>query len=214
MPTHSIPLHTNAALRAKVSALQRAILNAPIRGLDPSIVIPPIRLHLTLGVMSLQPDAVPAALALLHALQPRLSANLHIALDALDILRPRRTAPDTWADVLYLAPRDSPALRHISTLVHTEFTRAGYITETRPLKLHCTVLNTSKRRPRRPFCYSDILSAPALDLLAPTRPLSPRAPVPIALGPDAVVPVHTVELWLMGSRAPDGAYVSCGAVHF
>ncbi|KAG6902063.1 hypothetical protein C0995_004909 [Termitomyces sp. Mi166 len=378
-PTHSIPLHTNPSLRSQIATFQDQLLTpsasqnanttmtlttpnssantTKVRGLDPSIVIPPIRFHLTLGVMALSPEpdtlsrqgpsattpipsytpaqpdsaiasnssnpqetrpmyTVSTALGLLRSLKPQidaiLSANattsgsapsptinvspsvttmptkLEVILDALDILRPAKppkpskpkstptqvqttrssiskslltepqadsstfTLPtvisteqsenDVWADVLYLAPQETPALRQIADLVHGEFKRAGYITETRPLKLHCTVLNTSKRQPARargqPFCYSDILCTDALKLIAcppstalsnvpcvtserwtstsPTPAIRPSKPtaVPIALGRDSIVQVHSVELWIMGSRAPDGAYVSCGGVQF
>ncbi|KAG6834224.1 hypothetical protein H0H93_011059 [Arthromyces matolae] len=134
---------------------------------------------------------------------------------------------EVWADVLYLAPREIPALRQISDVVHQEFKNAGYITEKRPLKLHCTVLNTSKRRPYsargHPFCYSDILRHEALNLLSasPSSVSLPQTqasasqksfpklfhppPVPINLGPEAVVAVKGVELWVMGSRDMNGA---------
>ena len=70
-------------------------------------------------------------------------------------------------------------------LVHQAFKDAGYLTDTRPLKvwyiyivtarissflmtkLHCTILNTShrKNRFRQPFSYSDILASDALRFL-------------------------------------------------
>ncbi|KAG5339019.1 hypothetical protein C0989_005408 [Termitomyces sp. Mn162] len=170
---------------------------------------------------------------------------------------------DIWADVLYLAPRLTPPLRQIAGdypspvsipseyilmfvgigLVHGAFRQAGYITDTRLLKLHCTVLNTSKRRPagahRQPFCFSDILQTDALKYLIPQTSPAPSidsatlakstttstapslftsesesACYPVSLGPDAVVQVHGVELWTMGSQAADGAYVSCGGIKF
>ncbi|KAG6846936.1 hypothetical protein H0H93_011009, partial [Arthromyces matolae] len=271
-----------------------------IRSLDPSIVIPPIRFHLTLGAMALTLEetdegvqvnspirTVDTALALLDSLKPRLDAILRaesdqgretpllVEFEALDILRPSKpkkkkspngkegesptAAPqepppvtaeqssppgnagnhlesEVWADVLYLAPREIPALRQISDVVHQEFKNAGYITEKRPLKLHCTVLNTSKRRPYsargHPFCYSDILRHEALNLLSasPSSVSLPQTqasasqksfpklfhppPIPINLGLEAAVAVKGVELWVMGSRDKNGAYVSCGGVSF
>ncbi|KAF5378313.1 hypothetical protein D9615_008800 [Tricholomella constricta] len=290
-PTHfiAVPLHTNPTLRTRIAAFQSSLLSAspPIRGLDPSITIEPIRFHLTLGVMALSeeptfpemtvsPDTrtVSTALALLRSLKPRLDAildtdggehadhaGLQVVLDALDIMRPVPAAgasDDVWADVLYLAPRetgvDGVKLRKIADCIERTFKEAGYVTETRPLKLHCTVLNTSKRRPARArgrhFCYSDILRAlapattPTLhppvpfavpapapasttirtaDTTTATKTLPPPpAPVPLAralaLAADPTpametpVLVHELGLWAMGSRAPDGAYVSCGGV--
>ncbi|KAF8055142.1 hypothetical protein FPV67DRAFT_868325 [Lyophyllum atratum] len=68
-PTHflAIPLNTNPTLRSRVNAFQTHLLqpgavpdgtrNAPIRGLDKSIMIDPMRFHLTLGVMALDEEA-------------------------------------------------------------------------------------------------------------------------------------------------------------
>ncbi|KAG6827193.1 hypothetical protein H0H92_012840 [Tricholoma furcatifolium] len=148
---------------------------------------------------------------------------------------------DVWADVLYLVPQETPVLRQVADLVHSTFKREGYITDTRPLKLHCTVLNTSKRRPSsargQPFCYSDILKIgapifrePRPSISAPTtlipntdpRPSASRPssglrhppPVAVTLRPEATVGARGVELWVMGSYAPDGSYVSLGGVPF
>ncbi|KAF8059242.1 hypothetical protein FPV67DRAFT_461983 [Lyophyllum atratum] len=82
---------------------------------------------------------------------------------------------DTWAEVMYLAPKetgeDVQKLRRIADLVNSTFRREGYIVEKRALKLHCTLLNTSKRRPARttgqPFSYSDLLRSDAMHLLRP-----------------------------------------------
>ncbi|KAF8800111.1 hypothetical protein BYT27DRAFT_7263259 [Phlegmacium glaucopus] len=79
------------------------------------------------------------------------------------------------AGVLYVAPEiknesvntDLHKLIQVSDLVHRAFKDAGYLTDTRPLKLHCTIINTSHRKPffRQPFSYSDILAVDALRLL-------------------------------------------------
>jgi len=58
-PTHflALPIGHHAALRSAISALTSSWLahEPPIDGLDPSIIINPRRLHLTLGVMALAP---------------------------------------------------------------------------------------------------------------------------------------------------------------
>ncbi|KAH0585755.1 hypothetical protein H2248_008962 [Termitomyces sp. 'cryptogamus'] len=290
----AIPLHTSPYLHSQIGAFQARLLNplhtnpttkrrstsssdvnfTKVRGLDSSIVIPPIRFHLTLGVMALSPEfdvppqpsspmtapnssyppesgatqsystapqglassnsctmqpvrTVTTALALLQSLKPQIDAtlrdndttspapmgdappviptDLEIIFDALDILRPTKppqppkspesnftptqvkiarstvlastssasprvkdessaskstlTEPqadtttlvpptmrsleqssptqgnDIWADVLYLAPRLTPPLRQIAGLVHGAFRQAGYITDTRLLKV-------------------------------------------------------------------------------
>ncbi|KAF8998280.1 hypothetical protein BDQ17DRAFT_819876 [Cyathus striatus] len=46
----------------------------------------------------------------------------------------------------------------VADLVHQTFKWEGYIIENRPLTLHCTIINTSHRRPRNlrlPFSYTD-----------------------------------------------------------
>ncbi|KAF5369080.1 hypothetical protein D9758_002900 [Tetrapyrgos nigripes] len=66
-------------------------------------------------------------------------------------------------------------LARVSELVHKTFKEAGYITDTRPLKLHCTVINTSHRKipkgfrgpaanakRRELFSFDDILASKAL----------------------------------------------------
>ncbi|CAA7266131.1 unnamed protein product [Cyclocybe aegerita] len=166
-------------------------------------------------------------------------------------------------------------LEAVCDLIHRTFKEAEYITDTRPLKLHCTILNASHRKPirRMPFCYSDILSSGACDLIRapdtlPAEQLSTSATIkaesapeegqssglediivddptptatrpqdkPCSVGPDTretrpskprrvplVIPpplpinlgtydVREVQLWVMGSRGPDGGYVSLGGV--
>ncbi|TFK17635.1 hypothetical protein FA15DRAFT_675940 [Coprinopsis marcescibilis] len=215
-PTHflALPLQTHSTLRTRIGNFQSALLqhSPPITGLDPSIVIDPRRLHLTLGVMALvhpgeEADAPSAegreglqpkkttddALALLRSLQPRISQLLlesgggegvKVLLEVLDVFPPGAT---TGANVLYLGPEMAGIdnLRHrssnaisssredkrswkerlwtVSNFVHQEFKKAGYIVEKRPLKLHCTILNASHRKPKRrlPFSYEDILNSSA-----------------------------------------------------
>lgn len=263
-PSHflAIPLYTSSGFRARVSSFQNHLqssLDPSIRGLDPSIVIHPMKLHLTLGVMTLVGDSGPsessgkrstkrrkwendeemksesstdptrtvtAALELLRSLKPRIDvilgkvdtsvqAPMSVEIEKMDIMRrvkaPRplqgegtslskttkepqsekgkykEDAVDSqdliWADVLYLAPRESgpdgQKFRQVCDLVLSTFKAAGFITERRPLKLHCTILNTSHRKPQRrdaPFCYSDVLKcSEAMEVLGatPSRPLVP-----------------------------------------
>ena len=95
-PTHflALPIGHHPELRNAMAALSSSWLahEPPIEGLDPSIVVHPRRLHLTLGVMALArgPDANPnpgpgsseqrrdlaGATALLDSLAPRIRAVL------------------------------------------------------------------------------------------------------------------------------------------
>lgn len=100
------------ALRQRMMAFTSSLLTSDpeIPGLDSSIVIPPRRLHLTLGVMSLTDsvqlsgpsigDEIPqktlaAAITLLNTLRPRIigllqNTPLRVALNRVDIMRPDR----------------------------------------------------------------------------------------------------------------------------
>lgn len=166
----------------------------PITGLDPSIVISPPRLHLTLGVMSLSesrpegtsapvlgdsigrggasegpqleeqtapPKTISDAIDFLQSLEPEIQQilqgqPLRLVLDELSVMRRSKSGE---ADVMYLGPSNATvkteehaqtfkALRRSRSLecnrfrsdnceetVHDRFREAGFVTETRPLKV-------------------------------------------------------------------------------
>ncbi|KAF8721823.1 hypothetical protein AX14_010157 [Amanita brunnescens Koide BX004] len=212
-PTHflALPLCTHQNLRTRVAAFQNDLLaaNPPIAGLDRSIVIDPRRLHITLGVMTLYPDgphSVESALSLLQSLQPSIAVLLQgknavkVRLDSLDILKPDRDRSN--AHVLFLGPStlddDGARLQAVCNLVNKAFADAGFITETRPLKLHCTILNTTYRRPRSrmPFSYADILASTAYNT--------------VHTAGFGTYDIRRIELLRMGSYGPNNEYVSCG----
>ncbi|KAN0131551.1 AKAP7 2'5' RNA ligase-like domain containing protein [Lactarius tabidus] len=212
-PTHflALPLGHHADLRSAVQGLTTSWLahDPPIDGLDPSIVVQPRRLHLTLGVMSLTPNQeegeqthhLAGATRLLAELAPRVRAALERAPLRVPLGRLAVMQPDpTRAHVLYAEPNisspDGRRLRAVCELVRDAFTKAGFLAvDRRPLKLHCTLLNTNYRRPmpgqrrapgRVPFSFAA---------------LPPAAP---NLGTWTVDELQICE---MGSWAPDGAYV-------
>ncbi|KAF8875285.1 kinase A anchor protein, partial [Infundibulicybe gibba] len=213
------------ALRERISSFQAELIRnqPPIPGLDSSIIIDPRRMHITLGVMHLEQDipsashsrpvrhTVSTALDLLRSLQPQLAqtsgTKLSITLDSMDIFQPQRNfgeAGALGANVLFIGPSnsDDKRLRDICDMTHRTFRQHGYITEKRPLKLHCSILNTSHRKPRRrqPFSYSAILASNA------HRPLTC---LPVNLG---TWEIHRIELWVMGSHGPNNEYISCGGI--
>ncbi|KAK1226211.1 hypothetical protein PQX77_010793 [Marasmius sp. AFHP31] len=243
-PTHflSLPLGQHPELRSRVAKFQDALLNphgssSAVKGLHPSIVINPRRLHLTLGVMSLQKpkegqgssDTTPektveSALDLLRSLQSRLSEEgpVHIPLKQLGAFGSKKGARVLWVSPVEQAedgetPDESSNREKLAriccklhsrlkfssidsrspclALVHRTFKEAGYILDTRPLKvsivltffvtsllpltqLHCTLINTSHRKPSSKrhilFSYDDILASQALHdiqiLSAPETP--------------------------------------------
>jgi len=81
----------------------------------------------------------------------------------MDVMKPGRGTPKGEAHVLWVGPPD-PAqsledelegnrrLHEVCQFIHSSFKEAGYIVEDRPLKLHCTVVNTvyRKRSPKVP----------------------------------------------------------------
>ncbi|KAL5482297.1 hypothetical protein ACEPAI_8891 [Sanghuangporus weigelae] len=133
-----------------------------------------------------KPKSLPTvslALSLLRLLRPRIlealdGHSLRVPLTSIDVMKPDRN-DSTRAHVLFTGPSENDLLsengqrlKRVCELINTEFIRSGLvIDEKRPLKLHCTLLNTSYRRPRVngprvPFSFIDILDCPAVKALA------------------------------------------------
>ncbi|KAH9043549.1 AKAP7 2'5' RNA ligase-like domain-containing protein, partial [Lactarius deliciosus] len=224
-PTHflALPIGHHADLRSTVQALTASWLahDPPIDGLDPSIVVQPRRLHLTLGVMALAPSP-PSRAAVDPAAEPETERDLAAAARLLADLAPRIRAilaraplrvplgrltvmqPDPMrAHVLYAEPDisspDGRRLRAVCELIRDAFMEAGFLAaDRRPLKLHCTLLNTNYRRP----------------VPGQRRPAG-RVPFNFTTFPSAARDNSNLGIWTvdelqiceMGSWAPDGAYV-------
>ncbi|KAF7768412.1 hypothetical protein Agabi119p4_7655 [Agaricus bisporus var. burnettii] len=212
-PTHflALPLHNHPMLRNRVAAFQNSLFDRNgstlVRGLDKSILVDPRRLHMTLGVMALDGETkdITSALELLESLRPALRAVLEerhsVKVEfktAPEVLKTEKREGEIFANVLYLGvnePSDETTrLKQVCDIIHNAFKTAGYITETRPLKLHCTLVNTNYRRPRRreAFSYDDIP----------------------ATGEFGGYDVAGVEVWEMGSRTENNEYASCGGIRF
>ncbi|KAH7924975.1 hypothetical protein BV22DRAFT_1105190 [Leucogyrophana mollusca] len=232
----SLPIGHHALLRDSISAFTGGLLQsaAPLPGLDKSIVIAPRRLHFTLGVMSLVDPAktghavssgmktLPDALSLLSTLKPRIielmqSHPLRVPLNSMNIMKPDGGDPDK-AHVLWLGPDfntdDARRLKAVGELVNKAFVDSGFVLDRRPLKLHCTVINTSHRRPRpkgarQPFSYKALLTSTGGQaiLRQPSGQLDYCHPVKVDFGSWEVDEVQICE---MGSCGPEGEYVSCG----
>ncbi|KAH8989573.1 AKAP7 2'5' RNA ligase-like domain-containing protein [Lactarius akahatsu] len=224
-PTHflALPIGHHAHLRSTVQALTASWLahDPPIDELDPSIVVQPRRLHLTLGVMALAPSP-PSRAAVDPAAEPETERDLAAAARLLADLAPRIRAilaraplrvplgrltvmqPDpTRAHVLYAEPDisspDGRRLRTVCELIRNAFMEAGFLAaDRRPLKLHCTLLNTNYRRP-----------------VPGQRRAAGRVPFDFTTFPSAARENSNLGTWTvdelqiceMGSWAPDGAYV-------
>ncbi|KZV67917.1 hypothetical protein PENSPDRAFT_653651 [Peniophora sp. CONT] len=197
----SLPIGHHASLRTRISAFTSALVAAEptITGLDPSIVISPRRLHLTLGVMSLNQPSAPSqssqeqqtaqpertlarATELLRTLRPKVlemldGKPLNIGLERMDIMPPERGDAER-AHVLWVGPdlgsEDGKRLKAVCKMIQKTFMDAGLVVdERRELKIHCTVINTTYRKPRGhgrvPFSYKGIRSSKALSSIVATQ---------------------------------------------
>ncbi|KAG1785212.1 kinase A anchor protein [Suillus plorans] len=227
-PTHfiSLPIGHHVQLQESVKSFTDGLLNCKpsLPGLDRGIVIAPRRLHLTLGVMTLENSpgssgrTLEDAQALLCTLRTRVMEllnghSLSIPITEMNIMNPDRGNADN-AHVLWLGPsldtEDARRLKSVSEFVNKAFSDAGFIQDRRPLKLHCTILNTSHRKPsRQPFSYNAILMSPFIREIVRT-PLEShdfRDPVKVEFGTWSV---DEIQICKMGSYGPEGEYVSCG----
>ncbi|KAG1844451.1 kinase A anchor protein [Suillus tomentosus] len=227
-PTHfiSLPIGHHVQLQESVKSFTDGLLNCKpaLPGLDRGIVIAPRRLHLTLGVMTLENSpgssgrTLEDAQALLCTLRTRVMEllnghSLSIPLTEMNIMNPDRGNADN-AHVLWLGPsldtEDAQRLKSVSEFVNKAFSDAGFIQDRRPLKLHCTILNTSYRKPsRQPFSYNAILMSPFIRefVRTPLESHDFRDPVKVEFGTWSV---DEIQICKMGSYGPEGEYVSCG----
>ncbi|KAI4161758.1 MAG: hypothetical protein LQ342_004590 [Letrouitia transgressa] len=112
---------------------------------DASILTKAIRplgtIHLTLGVMSLaSDDRIKAAIDLLNSLSPPPPPAFTISLRGLHAMRQAK-----WTSSLYAVPKDDEegTLYSFCEKLRERFAEEGFVVpETRPLRLHATVLNT------------------------------------------------------------------------
>ncbi|KAJ4002136.1 hypothetical protein F5050DRAFT_1802695 [Lentinula boryana] len=187
------------------------------------------------------PKTVESALGLLRSLQPQLTAlcaagkpgTLQGSLERVGAFESRN-----GAKVMWVSPREDERwpeseeelqerlkLVRVAELVHRAFRNAGYITETRPLKLHCTLINTSHRKPfnrnSQLFSFTDVLASDAILELQPSEDhaqatsvtpssvSSSNRMVRVAFG---TYDIPEIQLCAMGSSGRDGEYISLGNV--
>lgn len=131
-------LFGDSDFQSNTNASRNAVRTSPyVEGLDSSIVIDPVRMHMTLGVMALESEdadkshegpgtlshqrkTVSTALALLSSLSPQISQILNdekgigVPLEVLDVLKTEKMpssktgeGENIGAGVLFLGPRES-----------------------------------------------------------------------------------------------------------
>ncbi|KAJ1304234.1 hypothetical protein OPQ81_005398 [Rhizoctonia solani] len=236
----SVPLDHLSQFTSQISHFTNSLLTVspPITGLDRSIVISPSRLHLTLGVMSLATEDRPVdsskqteidktpqksitdALALLRSLKPEIESALQgqplqLCLNEFAVMR---RSPAGEADVMYIGPAAAGAkteehIRSVKILetITRRFTQEGFITDTRPLKLHCTILNTTYRKAgnrnggqRIPFSIAQIE-----DSIAQNPHITGTL-----LSSDTPLAVREMNICRMGSYDEFGRYVRVGGIEW
>ncbi|KAG8806401.1 hypothetical protein FRC18_006113 [Serendipita sp. 400] len=156
-------------------------------------------------------------------------ATLKVPLEVMGVLQSEK---NQTAHVLWIGPKKSKEksiLDQVANLVNNSFRENGFITEKRPLKLHCTILNTSHRkgggRRRIAFSKNDIFESDAYKNIA-----LPSSSMPLVLAEEGQEQalqktltdfhvdfgrwnVDEIQLCTMGSRdAITGAYVSVGSI--
>ncbi|KAH8822140.1 AKAP7 2'5' RNA ligase-like domain-containing protein [Flagelloscypha sp. PMI_526] len=193
------------------------------------------------------------ALAVLKTLEPSIRQAMGssgfpaINLNTLNVLKStfNKESGQTTAHVLYAAPKhgtdDYSKLFSLCNLIRNGFKDAGFITETRDLTLHLTLINTSHRKsvvppqissndqssttsPKKerrgrfskpiPFSYSDILqSASCMNVLGGEPITSPKVSRMGEIPIDlGTYTAQCVQLCIMGSYGGEGEYVSVGEI--
>jgi len=175
---------------------------------------------MTLSRDSARGKTLQTASALLNSLQPQIEATLggeplSVGLESMHVMNVSQAGD---AHVLWMGPdvtNPSTATKRLTAvcdLIHTTFRNHSFVVEDRPLKLHCTILNTSHRRQagrrhREPFSYTSVLRSRAMASIstAPLPSVLPTDAVPVTMGEWTV---NAVQICSMGSHGPDNEYVS------
>ncbi|KAK0498159.1 hypothetical protein EDD18DRAFT_79218 [Armillaria luteobubalina] len=160
--------------------------------------------------MNLTAESLPTVLDLLHRLPtllPLTATAPTVTFDTLDVLKreSRRRA-----HVLWVGPsQPEPLFSQINQIFRNEF----FITDTRPLKLRMTPMNSTYRRPRakrpQPFDYDVLMHKDGvLGCFGVQESEYAELPMTVTMGSYEAPRVH---LGKMGSWDTDSAYVSCGS---
>ncbi|KAF8516463.1 hypothetical protein BU17DRAFT_92813 [Hysterangium stoloniferum] len=176
------------------------------------------------------------ALNLLHSLRIPIMTILNgeelmIPLESMDVMRSKPNQSPEQSHVLWAGPDlTSEAGKRLATvcnLIHSTFKGARMLQDDRPLKLHCTLINTVYRKntglkksngkrwgnnQRVPFSFPAVVSSPAMvDILQEhgEANINKTGPLKINLGTWSVFEVQLCE---MGSKTDNGAYRHIGAI--
>lgn len=172
------------------------------------------------GARVMPRKSIAAALALLHTLKPDIefalqSQPLYLCLNEFAVMR---RSPAGESDVMYIGPaatgtKSEQHTRSVGILetVNRRFIEEGFITDKRPLKLHCTILNTTYRksgnkrtRQRIPFSMTQIEDS------ITQRPHTTGT----LLSSDSLLAVRELNICRMGSYDEVGRYVRVGGIEW
>ncbi|KAG0170754.1 activating signal cointegrator 1 complex subunit [Apophysomyces sp. BC1015] len=198
-PTHflSLPI-CSPSIDDKVQTFQRSILSC--EGVDPSILVSPLNLHITIGVLKLlEPCDVEDAVDFLKAECPKVVnsvlKNMPLSIDVqhLSVMQSDPAA----AHVLYVKA-ENKTLNTLCTAVINKMIEGGFMQkDKRSLKIHITMINTAYREPkpkhRFPFNASSILEEYGELELGRVR-------------------LDSLHLMKMGRTGPGKTYVSVGSI--
>ncbi|KAG0179229.1 activating signal cointegrator 1 complex subunit [Apophysomyces sp. BC1021] len=177
---------------------QRSILSC--EGVDPSILVSPLNLHITIGVLKLlEPCDVEDAVDFLKAECPKVVnsvlKNMPLSIDVqhLSVMQSDPAA----AHVLYVKA-ENKTLNTLCTAVINKMIEGGFMQkDKRSLKIHITMINTAYREPkpkhRFPFNASSILEEYGELELGRVR-------------------LDSLHLMKMGRTGPGKTYVSVGSI--
>ncbi|KAF8319106.1 hypothetical protein DL93DRAFT_2225511 [Clavulina sp. PMI_390] len=211
----------------------------PISGMHSSIVVAPIRLHLTIGLMSLTGDpesgsgeqssntlpqrTISEAMQTFQGLRSvvdeittdRAQGSLSVDFNALSSFQTKLKD----CQVLFAEPTsEADFLYKVADAVASHFTAAGFEGDSRPLTLHCTLVNSSHRRdPSQPRARNRRIPFDASRITPPvSTPISRAATSTessLGISPGTIqfqglgsVPIDRIQLCAMGSHDREGAY--------
>ncbi|KAI9312690.1 AKAP7 2'5' RNA ligase-like domain-containing protein [Dichotomocladium elegans] len=214
-PTHflSLPIQSAYTIR-KLEEFHGSVLSSTFRcsGMDPSIVVSPANIHITLGVFKLlhQSDIEKTVRFLKtecpNIVQETMAGHrvLNIHLRGLKIME----SDPAKAHVLYIEPKDEEedgVLHRLATALSSKMKNAGLmLSDDRPLKLHVTLINTANRA--KPTDSENNNKTPRISFDA--RPIL-KEYGQLDLG---TVQLDKLHLMQMGRRGPGGTYRSEGSI--
>jgi len=255
------------AAHPPISGLDKSII-IPGRRLHFTLGVMSLESSVPSGSSSGSPEkpTIQAAIALLQSLKPHIDKilakspsgselplgttshpKLSVVLNAMDVMKLEK---NEMAHVVWIGPADGNSknaaqwetrrLTDVCDFIHNSFKRAGFILDDRPLKLHCTVINTVYRKPkprdgkRMPFSYRELLNSSWFFPQSSSHPYGSvvegstaaaetslsRSPVAFSTSASdrlknvdfGIWDIEEAQICEMGSWGTEGEYISVGSI--